>query len=189
MAFDITYKQTTGSTNDDVWDLAQAGAPQGTCVAAFEQTAGRGKWDRVWVGPRGGLYFSFILRPTTPVSEWPQMSPAIAEAIAKVVREQTGAGADEVWVKLPNDVLCHQGKLCGILLEAKDGVVVVGCGLNVFPPETPAQTDGRNVPAYVSDLGNFVGVTGVDPAKADAHDAYLTALVPKLAASIEEAVL
>ena len=59
MNFDIIYKDVTGSTNDDVWDLANHGAHPGVAVRALRQESGRGQWKtRPWVSPEGGLYFS-----------------------------------------------------------------------------------------------------------------------------------
>lgn len=44
-------------------------------------------------------------------------------------------------------------KLCGISLEALAGGVCVGIGVNVLPPAERLELDGKNVPAYLSDLG------------------------------------
>lgn len=153
MEFSIIRKDVTGSTSEDLRTLAQEGASEGTVVVARRQESGHGQWGRTWVSPEGGLYFSVLLRPTAPQSEWAQLSPRIAEAVAGVVRAECAAPEGVVRVKLPNDVVCDQGKLCGILLEAKNGAVIVGCGVNVFRPHDPVVTDGRNVPAYMEDLG------------------------------------
>lgn len=155
MQFTVHEKRVTASTNSDVWELAHQGAPAGTAVVANCQRAGRGQWGRVWMSPEGGLYFSFLLRPRMPEAQWPRLSPAMAHAVAAVVRSECGLGEDDVWVKHPNDVLCTRGKICGISLDAKAGCVVVGCGVNVFHADRPVETDGRNVPAYMCDLGNL----------------------------------
>lgn len=81
------------------------------------------------------------------------MSPRLAEAVARIVRSIAGVTENEIWVKPANDVMCEAGKLCGMSLDAKDGRVVLGVGLNVFHPKEPIVTDGRNVAAYVCDLG------------------------------------
>ncbi|HMX29786.1 MAG TPA: hypothetical protein PKC13_29645, partial [Blastocatellia bacterium] len=53
---------TLGSTNDALKQMADA--PEFTCVVADEQTAGRGRRDRVWhSSPGDGLYLSILLRP------------------------------------------------------------------------------------------------------------------------------
>ena len=135
MNFDIIYKDVTGSTNDDVWDLANHGAHPGVAVRALRQESGRGQWKtRPWVSPEGGLYFSVLLEPRIPEEEFPSMSPRLAEAVARIVRSIAGVTENEIWVKPANDV-------------------VLGVGVNVFHPKEPIVTDGRNVAAYVCDLG------------------------------------
>ena len=154
MRFSITTKDITGSTNDDVWALAAAGAPAGTVVAARCHRSGRGQWGRVWMSPEGGLYFSVLMRPGTPERTWPAYSRALAEAVAAVLREECGVGSDVIRVKAPNDVVCDEGKLCGISLESRNGAIVVGVGVNVFHSARPIVTDGRNEPAYVCDIAS-----------------------------------
>ena len=133
MNFDIIYKDVTGSTNDDVWDLANHGAHPGVAVRALRQESGRGQWKtRPWVSPEGGLYFSVLLEPRIPEEEFPSMSPRLAEAVARIVRSIAGVTENEIWVKPANDVMCEAGKLCGMSLDAKDGKVVLGVGVNVF---------------------------------------------------------
>jgi BirA family transcriptional regulator, biotin operon repressor / biotin---[acetyl-CoA-carboxylase] ligase len=54
----------TGSTNDDVRLLAEAGSPELTVVIAEEQTAGRGRRGRQWHGAaEKSLHLSALLRP------------------------------------------------------------------------------------------------------------------------------
>ena len=188
MNFDITRKDVTGSTNDDVWELANAGAQPGVVVRALQQVSGRGRWrNRAWVSPEGGLYFSVLLRPSLPADQLPNISPRFAQAAARVVRNETGAAEDEVWVKHPNDVKCAAGKLCGMSLDAKDGLVVLGVGLNVFHPATDIVTDGRNVAAYVCDLGTAHTRNDALSKSIDAPElrvAYLDTIMEKLLASI-----
>ncbi|HEY9498942.1 MAG TPA: biotin--[acetyl-CoA-carboxylase] ligase [Terrimesophilobacter sp.] len=57
-----------GSTNDELRDSAVAGnLPDFSVVVTLNQTAGRGRLDRVWVAPPGqALAVSVLLRPTLP---------------------------------------------------------------------------------------------------------------------------
>lgn len=178
MQFSVQKVRATDSTNDDLWELVAKGAPEGTAVRALRQNAGRGQWGRVWMSPEGGLYFSVLLCPRMPESCWARLSPALAGAVAGVVREECGLDEERVWVKCPNDVVCDQGKLCGISLDARRGCVVVGCGVNVFHADRPIETDGRNVPAYMCDLG-LAELPSV---------AYLDALMEKLLAAMGAAL-
>ncbi|MGQ9778925.1 MAG: biotin--[acetyl-CoA-carboxylase] ligase [Bacillota bacterium] len=136
------YLPSTGSTNDEAKRLAAAGWPEGTLVAAEEQTAGRGRLGRSWHSPPGGLWFSLILRPGLPLSELGPLAILAAVAMRRAILEETGLG---VLVKWPNDLVIEKKKLAGILAEAggelgRVEAVILGIGLNAnqteedFPP-------------------------------------------------------
>src|SRR4051812_30256001 len=128
--------RVTDSTNARARDLAAAGAPHGTVVTAREQTAGRGRQGRRWVGPPGeALLVSVILR------EFDGLLPLRAGlAVADVAGEAAR-------VKWPNDVLVDGRKLAGILVEGRphEGRAGVGIGVNVSaaPPGPGAPPAGR----------------------------------------------
>ena len=54
--------ESVSSTNDVAKTLARKGLPEGTVVLAKMQEQGRGRRDKKWFSPRGGLWFSVILR-------------------------------------------------------------------------------------------------------------------------------
>ncbi len=157
MQWQIIYKDTTQSTNVDAYELARDGAPSGTVIVAREQRAGKGQWNRVWVSPRGGLYFSCILRPALDQCLWSSLSPLIAKAVQAGIEHACDISHDVMSIKEPNDVVCTAGKLSGILLKGLDGTtIIVGCGVNVVRPEREIVTDGRNVAAYLEDFATDV---------------------------------
>ena len=127
-----------GSTMDVARELAEQGAPGGACVIADRQTEGRGRSGRRWESPPGGLYLSFILRPSRPPDEWPSLSLVVGVALAEAV----GALCQlDVSIRWPNDLLVNGRKLAGILIEAHTGSsggewVVVGIGLNLLDAPT-----------------------------------------------------
>jgi BirA family biotin operon repressor/biotin-[acetyl-CoA-carboxylase] ligase len=132
---------TLPSTNTEAARQAALGAPEGLCVLAREQTAGRGRRERVWVSPNdAGLYLSVVLRPALEARLWPLITLAAALAVRDALREACGLEADIKW---PNDLLAGGRKLCGILAETAEGAraraVVLGIGVNLrrdsFPPE------------------------------------------------------
>ena len=121
------------STNLEAARRAIEGAPEGLCVIAGEQTAGRGRLDRQWVSPKGaGLYFSIVLRPTFEQTDWPLLTLMAAVAVHDALLVSCAAQTDIKW---PNDVLAADQKLCGILaetVETQSGrAVVVGIGINL----------------------------------------------------------
>jgi BirA family transcriptional regulator, biotin operon repressor / biotin---[acetyl-CoA-carboxylase] ligase len=102
-------------------------------VAADVQTQGRGRSGRSWKSPKGGLWFSLIIRPRIPVDRISLLQFLFASALRTGIREVYGIQSELKW---PNDLVADQRKLAGILIETKisgSGVVyaVVGIGLNV----------------------------------------------------------
>ncbi len=140
----LYFHQTIGSTNDEAHRLADEGAPHGTVVIAEEQTAGRGRRGRSWVAPPGkSLCFSVVLRPDLPPQRAPELTLIAAVAVCEAAQE---AGAPHAAIKWPNDVLCGDKKLAGLLLELRtDGdrvghvVLGVGVNVNVGPADLPAE--------------------------------------------------
>lgn len=131
---EILCYETVGSTMDEAFRLAAAGAGSGTVVCAEGQTQGRGRQGREWSSPKGrGLYFSLILRPPWAPGEVAKITFLTAVAVCEAARERTGVPARIKW---PNDILVGRNKLAGILTEMNAEVdrvrfVVVGVGLNV----------------------------------------------------------
>ena len=135
--FSVEYHDAIGSTNDRARELAAEGA-EDVVVLADEQTGGRGRLDREWVGPSGGVWLSLLVRPDVPPAHAPLLTLAAAVAVTRAARE---AGVDAE-IKWPNDVLvadesAERGgrKLTGILTEMEgeaDRVswAVVGIGVN-----------------------------------------------------------
>lgn len=121
---------TTPSTMSDVEARAAQDAPEGTVVVAEEQTAGRGRRGRTWdSAARAGLWWSLLLRPTTPADRLGWLPLVIGVGVARALRVSVGVDARLKW---PNDVLVGDHKVAGILAERlADGAVVVGVGINV----------------------------------------------------------
>jgi BirA family biotin operon repressor/biotin-[acetyl-CoA-carboxylase] ligase len=129
---EIFFSHEVGSTNDWAKELALLDAPEGTVTIAETQTTGRGRLDRVWVSPVGGLYFSVILRPKLKPAETVKLVFVAGLAVAEVLRELYSVRVETKW---PNDVLVNGRKVCGILSEASItdetvNFVVLGVGVN-----------------------------------------------------------
>lgn len=133
--FNLYYRPEVDSTNEWAKELARSGAPEGTLVVADTQRAGRGRRGRTWSSPRGGLYFSLILRPSIPPELAPQLVLLTATCLHRVLRRRHLP----VSLKWPNDVVARGDKLAGILVEAGSAsrglsFAVVGVGVNVNGP-------------------------------------------------------
>jgi BirA family biotin operon repressor/biotin-[acetyl-CoA-carboxylase] ligase len=135
------------STNDALRDRAMAGnLPDFRVVVTLNQTAGRGRLDRVWVAPPGqALAVSVLLRPALPGGGsvaverygWIPLLAGLAmtRAVQALVhgRSLDGAepdatrslgprsdrleGSPPVSLKWPNDVLIGGRKVSGLLAE------------------------------------------------------------------------
>lgn len=139
--FVVDYHRTLASTNDRARELAARGQTD-VAVLADEQASGRGRLDRAWTSPAGGIYCSVLVRPLLS----PDRLSVLALAAGVAAVEAAGAVGVEAACKWPNDLLGPDGrKLAGVLVESTtaDGAVewaVVGVGLNanvdpdVLPP-------------------------------------------------------
>jgi BirA family transcriptional regulator, biotin operon repressor / biotin---[acetyl-CoA-carboxylase] ligase len=137
----VAVIDVTGSTNADLLAQADRGAPEGSVLAAEEQTAGRGRMGRGWQSPpAAALMFSVLLRPGAVPPARRGWIPLLAGvAVASGVCGLTGVRAGLKW---PNDVLVGGAKLAGILAEQSSDAIVVGAGINVSTQraELPVQT-------------------------------------------------
>jgi BirA family transcriptional regulator, biotin operon repressor / biotin---[acetyl-CoA-carboxylase] ligase len=124
------------STNAYLMARAREGWPGGAVCLAELQEAGRGRQGRSWQSPfAAGLAGSLLWRFQVAPAALSGLSLATGIAVARALRD---LGVAEVGLKWPNDVLWHERKLGGILLESGGGAgafyAVAGVGLNVAMP-------------------------------------------------------
>jgi BirA family transcriptional regulator, biotin operon repressor / biotin---[acetyl-CoA-carboxylase] ligase len=133
----VELLESTTSTLDVAHRLAARGAPAGTLVIANEQTAGRGRGGKSWQSsPGAGLWLTLIERPSDSSGLGVlslRVGLAAAEALDRFAPEP-------IRLKWPNDLYIDQGKLGGILVEARwreQAVewVAIGLGVNVQAPK------------------------------------------------------
>ena len=121
------------STSTRLLEMAAAGAPSGTCLAAEWQSAGRGRRGRSWVSSLGGsLTFSLLWRFERGAGHLAGLSLSVGVAVARAL---SACGVERVQVKWPNDVVAEFRKLAGILVETSGemqgpSVAVIGVGVN-----------------------------------------------------------
>ena len=132
----IYHFREVSSTMDVARELSHQRAEEGTIVIAESQSQGRGRLNRQWLSPEGGIYFTLILRPKISPIYAPRINLMVAVAIAQTIRKLFGLAAELKW---PNDVLIGEKKVCGILAEMNaetDAInfVNLGIGINVNTP-------------------------------------------------------
>lgn len=154
----VTWLPVTESTNQLALEAAQAGAQRGVWIAD-EQTAGRGRGGHSWHSTRGdGLYVSVLVTPELPLDRALWLSLATGLAAQQAILSTTGIRIDVRW---PNDLLCGQRKLGGILVETSVAnaarasaalrYAVIGVGINVHH---------RSFPSDISSLATSLRLEG-----------------------------
>jgi BirA family biotin operon repressor/biotin-[acetyl-CoA-carboxylase] ligase len=131
--------------------------PEGAVAVTEHQSSGRGREGRKWEDVAGkSLLLSLVLRPPAG-SPTQQLSLVVGLAVAEAVEERRDAAG----IKWPNDVLLGDRKVAGVLLEAIEGTVVCGIGVNVSQDESelPAGSPLR--------AGSLLAVTGRAPDRAE----------------------
>jgi len=94
-------------------------------IIAETQTAGKSRNAKDWFSPKGGFWFSFIIKDFSGNSN--SLSLLSAVIVCEIIR-----GYDlPVKIKWPNDIILKEKKLGGILIENVQGYFIVGIGLNL----------------------------------------------------------
>lgn len=123
----ITYFDILPSTNLYLKEMADS-YDNLDAITTHHQTEGRGRMDRTWVD-EDDLLMSILVKDDVKDPE--KLSLLICATIFKTLNKYLSS----LKVKWPNDILCNNKKICGILLEGKsDGeknIIVVGFGVNV----------------------------------------------------------
>lgn len=129
----IFHLNTIDSTNIYAKKLAEEGIEEGVIILADIQTCGRGRKNRIWSSPKGGLWFSIVLYPNLPPKKAMLLTMASSIAVFQGIKKITGITAEIKW---PNDLLIDKKKVCGILTEIdsekqKIKYCIIGIGINV----------------------------------------------------------
>ena len=129
----MEYFPRIDSTNAEALRRLQQGKTEASLLLAGQQDAGRGRRGRDWQSPAGqGIYMSLLWPLSTPAERLPSLSLVTAISLHEALRS---FGAQDVFLKWPNDILHNNRKLAGILLELHRGEpvnhVVFGIGLNL----------------------------------------------------------
>ena len=129
----IIYRLTTHSTQKLAILLAEKNPDSdGTVIIAEYQKSGRGRKNRKWLSPKGGIWLSVVLRPSMPASNITLLPFAAALAVCDAIKKTTQLDAKLRW---PNDITISGKKVAGILIDiSMEGeqinYAVIGIGIN-----------------------------------------------------------
>lgn len=144
--YDVIVRDRVTSTNAMAWEALSATDPP-LLVVADRQSAGRGRRDRPWASPPGGIWTTVAPEPPPAVEAAWLDQLAMADAAMAATR---AVGVDTE-VKWPNDVVTTDGaKLGGVLMESKRDAngrptSIVGVGIN-------ANVDRAHLPVGATSL-------------------------------------
>ena len=132
----IIYLKKVDSTNNFASNLIinkeeSQKSLNGTVVLAETQEKGKGRLERVWVSPEGGLWFTIILKTRLEEKNLPEVTLIAAYSIAAVLDTEYKIKAIIKW---PNDIYYEKLKLGGILTEVEkinsNIYLIIGIGIN-----------------------------------------------------------
>ena len=128
----IYYFDTLDSTQNFAIRLARKPHENGSIVIARTQTSGRGRLNRKWISPKGGIWLSVVLRPDFDISHVSLFSLAVSLALTIAIEKKFKIKPQLKW---PNDVTINNRKVAGILIDAsietnKIDYLVAGVGIN-----------------------------------------------------------
>lgn len=135
LPYKVYYFKEISSTMDAAKEIAEKGKE--ALIIAEIQTKGRGRLDRVWHSPKGGIWISLVVKPALSLKEAFLLTYIASLATALAIEKVTGI---KVYLKWPNDIIYkldnQEKKLAGILLEIKAEIdrikhAIIGIGINV----------------------------------------------------------
>lgn len=141
-SFDIKVFDELSSTNTYCHDNVDS-FEKNTLIIALSQSAGKGRLNRTFLSPNGGLYMSFCFKQSLPIELSPHVTLYTAVAVAKAIESICKIDVAIKWV---NDLFVEDKKICGILSEAsiscEEKIIkhfTVGIGINVNNQTMPKE--------------------------------------------------
>ena len=139
----VSFKPETKSTQLDAKEAIDLGNEANTLYLASYQTAGRGRFQRSFYSPQGGIYMTLHLKPNLAYDKLPSYTLLVAGSVYKAIKNLTLIDVDIKWV---NDIYLNNHKIGGILTEAMTSVetglvtdIIIGVGINFTIKDFPQE--------------------------------------------------
>ncbi len=138
----INLEDQLESTNVRAKELARQGGVHGQIVLANCQSGGKGRLQRHWESPAGGLWMSVVLRPNLSLADASKLTLAASVAIVNALEQLFQL---RIGIKWPNDLIFEGQKIAGILGEVVGEwnsvqTLILGMGINANFPYTQLNT-------------------------------------------------
>ncbi len=149
----VYYFEEIDSTQNFAQNIAADKKENGTIIIAEKQTSGRGRLDRKWTSPKGGIWFSLIIHPKFDVSSSTLIPILSAVALSKSIKSVLDI---ETEVKWPNDITMNGKKVAGVLVDASFQTnsidyLILGIGINF-------DIDTKKLEKRLTKTPNFYGI-------------------------------
>ena len=176
----VFYFDKVDSTQIQALKMASDSKNNGAVVIAKTQTSGKGRTNRRWISPEGGVWLSVILHPNFDISVTTLFPIASALALCKAMEKSFEVKPELKW---PNDITINSKKVAGILVDAtlesnQIENIVLGVGVNFDVNIDKIEKDLKNTP-------NFYGVASL---KKYQKDTSLVGFVQIFLVELEEIV-
>ena len=105
----------------------------GTVILADEQYDGKGRGNKKWISPKGGLWLSLIIKPRIHLDRINILSLLAAISVCEAINETYNL---ETRIKWPNDIIINNKKIAGIIIDSSIynsniEYIVIGIGVNI----------------------------------------------------------
>ena len=149
----IYYFEETDSTQNFALQIAHNKKENGTIIIAKKQSNAKGRLNRKWISPKGGIWFSVILHPKFTIEESMLLPIAISSALSNSIEKTLNI---KTKVKWPNDVTYNGKKVAGMLIDTslQSNIienVILGIGINY-------KIEPKSIEKKLEKTPNFYGV-------------------------------
>ena len=158
----IYYFDSIDSTQTFALEIAEDKKENGTVIIAQKQTKGKGRMNRKWISPEGGIWLSVILKPKSDFSLTTILPLAVSVALSNAIEKVLNTKSELKW---PNDLLIEGKKIAGILVDVsltsnQVDYIVLGVGINFDVPVKSIQNS-------IKDSENYSGVASLKNSSED----------------------
>lgn len=150
------YFDTIDSTQNFAAKISKNTKENGTVIISQKQTSGRGRLNRKWISPKGGIWLSIILHPKFDIT-FTTLIPIAASLALSLAIEKTLKKKPQL--KWPNDVMIIGKKVAGMLVDLsiesnEIDNLILGVGINF-------KIDSKKLTKSLQSTERFYGVTSL----------------------------
>ena len=150
------YFDTIDSTQNFAAKISKNTKENGTVIISQKQTSGRGRLNRKWISPKGGIWLSIILHPKFDIT-FTTLIPIAASLALSLAIEKTLKKKPQL--KWPNDVTIIGKKVAGMLVDLsiesnEIDNLILGVGINF-------KIDSKKLTKSLQSTERFYGVTSL----------------------------